>query len=201
MVQDRLHEERGGREPDRGCPLGAGLCSGSERSGARRPAAGDRYQQAGCRGVAAHGPMRLPAPSRFRATPIRVAARPNPDAPGASTFKARPSAGPCYLEIRTDRPDGLIEAPCSDLLCYLCASQHRFRRLKSHLPCRPSGTGWCGSTLAGLLHSARFERWPTLQPFELRDLRALDGDQLQPEVRHVTFADQTQALRDTTDNQ
>ena len=37
-----------------GCPLGAGLCGGSERPGAGRPAAGDRHQQAHCRGVGAH---------------------------------------------------------------------------------------------------------------------------------------------------
>ena len=48
LVQDRLTEEHRCREPDCRHPLGAGLCGGSERSGAGRPAAGDRHQQAHC---------------------------------------------------------------------------------------------------------------------------------------------------------
>src|SRR5215203_5142475 len=46
-------EEHRRGEPDCGCPLCAGLRSGSKRLGTGRPAAGDRRQQAYCRGVAA----------------------------------------------------------------------------------------------------------------------------------------------------
>src|SRR3954467_4227405 len=38
--------------------------------------------------------------------------------------------------------------------------------------------------LAGLLHSARFERWPALEPFEPRDLRTLDRYRLL-QARHL----------------
>ena len=48
-------QEHGRAEPPCGLPVGAGLCRHAERSGAGRPAAGDRHQQAHCRAVGAGG--------------------------------------------------------------------------------------------------------------------------------------------------